>query len=383
MTSIAPQPFTTSARAPSVVLLPGEKFFVRRIQLTPGQDAAGQVELALETFGPFAPAQIFHGYCPSRDGKQALLFASYRKNFTAEEIAGWATAELVLPEFALWLATPNPPAAGTWLYENKDVLQLIAWDGGELPAGLFFRKTDPTAVEVVAGEMLEEAVKRLGVSAGAPRHFGGNLVVERWGKEGLSLKLDKPGQTMAALLPVAMARCMDVRDKAELAGLAQQQKRTLWLWRAFAGIAAGLLLCGVAEIGLQVAGKILAAQQRAVKEHAGAAQQIEQANILAARMEQMAGQRLKLIGMLYALNTLKPKVNAMTFNRVTINSPVQIEVEAQTGNAGDLRDYEAALRKSPEIEKVEFRDQRYRDGVTTFGLQVVFKRGFPVEGDAK
>lgn len=356
---------------------------MRRIPLTAAQDAAAQVELALETFGPFSPAQLFHGFCLSPDGQQALLFAAYRKNFSAEETAAWASAEAVLPDFALWLALATPPAAGAWLHENRGVLQLVAWDGGGLPAGLLFRQTDHTTADAAAGELMEEATKRLGVPAGSPRRLGGDVVIERWSKEGLSLKLDKPGQTMAALLPVAMVRSMDVRDKTELAGLAQQQKRTLWLWRAFAGIAAGLALCALAEIGLQVAGKILASQQQAVMEHAGAAQQIEQADALAARMEQMAGQRLKPFGMLATLNNLRPKSNSLTFLRATTNSPAQMEVEAQTGNAADLRDYESALRKSPEIQKVEVRDPRTRDGVTTFQLQVGFKPGFPVEESGK
>ncbi len=387
MTSTATPPPLIPARAQSVALLPGERFFVRRIPLTPGQDAALQVELALETFGPFSPAQIFHGFCTSRDGKQALLFAAYRKNFTAEEIASWASAEIVLPEFALWLALAVPPAAGVWLYENNDVLQLIAWDGSELPAGLLFRKSDHLPAEIAAGELLDEAAKRFGVPTGSPRRLGGNFAVEKWSKEGLSLKLDKPGQTMTTLLPVAMARSMDVRDKAELAGLAQQQKRSQWLWRAFAGIAAALVLCAVAEIGVQVAGKFLEKYQQVVKANAGAVQQIEQANKLAARMEHMAGagQQLKLIGMLSSINNLRPKLNSFTFNRLTISSPVEMELDAQTNNAADLSDFVQALKKSPEIdsEKVVVRDQRVRDGVTTFQLQVGFKPGFPVEGDVK
>jgi hypothetical protein len=381
MTSIAPLPSIANVRAPSVLLLPGEKFFVRRIALTPGQDAAGQVELALETFGPFSPAQIFHGFCPSRDGKQALLFAAYRKNFSTEEIAAWATADLVLPDFALWLAIANPPAAGVWLYENKDVLQLIAWDGGELPAGLLFRKTDRATTDITAGELQEEAAKRLGVPADSPRRLGGNIVIERRSKEGLGLKLDKPGQTMAAQLPLAMARCMDVRDKAELATLAQQQQRTQWLWRTFAGIAVALLLCGVAEIGLQVADTILSRQKQAVKDHGAAAQQIEQADMLARRMEQMAGQRLKPLEMLAAINLLRPK--SMNFTRVTAKPPAQMEVDAQTGNAADLNDYKSALLKAPGIIKAEVIDPRTRDGTTTFMLQVAFKPDFSMEGDGK
>ena len=60
-----------------------------------------------------------------------------------------------------------------------------------------------------------------------------------------------------------------------------------------------------------------------------------------------------------------------------------MEIEAQTSNAGDLRDYEQALRRSPNFEKVEVRDPRTREGVTTFQLVVVFKPGFPVEEELK
>lgn len=381
MTSTAPQSSISTARPSSVVLLPGEKFFVRRIPLAPGQDVTGQVELAMEAFGPFSPAQLFHGFCTSKDGSQALIFAAYRKNFTVDEIASWATAELVLPEFALWMIPAVPPSAGIWLYEKNDVLQLVAWDGGELPAGLLFRRIDASTAESAATELQDEAAKRFGVPAGSSRHLGGNLVIERWSKEGLSLKLDKPGQTMTALLPVAMARSMDVRDKSELAGLALQQKRSNWLWRAFSGLAAALVICAVAEIGLRVAGKILERQQNALQGNVAAVQQIEQANKLAGRMEQMASQRLKPFGMLAALNDLRP--SSLVFLRATANSAGQIEVEAQTNNAADLSSYEQALRNSSEIEKVEVRDPRNRDGVTTFQIQVGFKPGFPVEGDGK
>lgn len=364
------------------MLLPGEKFFVRRIQLTPGQNAALQVELALETFGPFAPAQIFHGFCPSRDGKQALLFAAYRKNFTAEEIASWAMADVVLPEFALWPALATPPAAGCWLHENNDVLQLIAWDGSDLPAGLLFRKVDVMPSEIAAGELLDEAAKRFGVPTGSPRQLGGSFVIEKWSKEGLGLKLDKPGQTMSALLPVAAARSMDVRDKAELASLTQQQKRTLWLWRAFAGMAAALALCAVAEIGLLVAGKLVEQQKAAVLANTPAVQQIEQANAIAARMEQMAGQSMKPFEMLALINAQRP--HSMTFISASTSSPKQMDIKAEVTNAGDMSSFETALRKVSQIEQVELsRQQLQSSGVTSFELKVVFRTGFSLEGDSK
>src|SRR5437870_359131 len=107
----------TSPRVNGVILLPAARFFVRRIPLVPGQDASAQVELALETIGPFAPGQLYYGHCPSRDGMQALVFAAYRRNFPGTDTAAWSTASAVLPEFAVWLGQPAPVAAGVWLHE--------------------------------------------------------------------------------------------------------------------------------------------------------------------------------------------------------------------------------------------------------------------------
>ena len=74
----APHPAPPSPDRPGgTVLLPATRFFVRRIALVAGQDAVAQVELALETIGPFTPGQLYYGYCPSRDATQALVFAAY------------------------------------------------------------------------------------------------------------------------------------------------------------------------------------------------------------------------------------------------------------------------------------------------------------------
>ena len=50
-----------------------------------------------------------------------------------------------------------------------------------------------------------------------------------------------------------------------------------------------------------------------------------------------------------------------------------MEVEAQTANAADVSQYEAALRTAPEFAGIETRDLRSREGVTTFVLTVIFK----------
>src|SRR5271155_5839691 len=85
---------------PTVALLPDALFFARAVPLSAGclaAEVAVQVELALEATAPFPLAQLYYGYCWRTGADRALAFASYRRRFTAEQIAAWSGAERVLP----------------------------------------------------------------------------------------------------------------------------------------------------------------------------------------------------------------------------------------------------------------------------------------------
>lgn len=368
----------TPARPAGIVLLPAHKFFVRRIPLVAGQDAVAQIELALETIGPFVPGQLYYGYCPSRDGAQALVFAAYRKNFSAGETAAWAAASAVLPEFAVWLGQPAPVPAGVWLHEHHDTVSAIVWDGAnELPAGLLSREVTPGSIETVRRELLQEVRNRLGGTAEAARTFSGSVAAGSLGKEGLGLNV---GSQSVVLAP-GQLRTMDVRDRAVLAGQHGRQKRDRVLWLAFAAVVAGLAACVAVEAGLQVSGWLNARQRRKLEANTPAVQQIEQANQLALRMENLAGQSLRPFEMLSVLNGARPA--SLEFVRATTGGPRQMEVEAQSGNAADPQDYEKALGRAAGIEKVELRDIRTSGGKTTFLVAVTFKPGFAGQGGVR
>ncbi len=380
---IAPSASTpTTTHAGSVVLLPGDKFFVRRIALTPGQDVPSQVELAFETLAPFAAPQLFHGYCPSRDGAQALIFAAYRKNFSPDEISLWATADAVLPDFALWLGLEKVPGAEIWIRESDRAVEAVAWDGtSDLPAGILFRKTDALPAATVAEQLKADLGRRFDLADGGLDEWTGDVAVKEWTKEGLVLRLDNHTTALETRLSLERVRLMDVRDKSELAERSQLQRRDLWLWRAFVAVAAGLALCVLAELVMLGAGRLLAGKRSERDANAPAVQQISQANDLSARMEQIATQRLMPFEMLVVLNNIKP--HSLQFVRVSTVGVLEMDVEAQTPNASDLRDYEQSLNKVPAIEKVEMRDPHTRENMTTFLIQVTFKREFLRAGGAK
>src|SRR5882762_7956229 len=118
-----------SARPGTIVLAPGEKFFVRRVPLAPEGDAGMQVGLALEGLSPFPAGQLYYGFRTDAARTQALVFAAYRRGFSVEEAAGWADATAVLPDFSVWLAGATTPAASVCLHEQGGRLTAIAWDG--------------------------------------------------------------------------------------------------------------------------------------------------------------------------------------------------------------------------------------------------------------
>lgn len=374
-TSPAPE---TSLHPKGIVLLPASRFFVRCIPLVAGQDAVSQVELALETIGPFTPSQLYYGYCPSQDGAQALVFAAYRKIFSAGETAAWAAASAVLPEFAVWLGQPAPVAAGVWLHEGNNTLTAIVWDGtGELPAGLISREATAGSIETVRHDLLQEVRHRFGGTTGAPRILSGSIVAGSPGKEGLRLSVGE----QSTLLGSAQLRAMDVRDKAELVGQHLRQKQERGLWLAFATALAGLAACIVVEAGLQVSGWLIARQRREQEARAPAVRQIEQANQLAVRMENLASQSLRPFEMLAVLNSARPA--SLEFIRASTGGPRQMELEAQSGNAADPQDYEKALGRAAGVEKVELRDIRTSGGKTTFLVAVTFKPGFAGQGGGR
>ncbi len=376
--SASPSPASaTPARPTGIVLLPASKFFVRQIPLVAGQDAVAQVELALETIGPFNPGQLYYGYCPSRDGTRALVFAAYRRNFSATDTADWAMARAVLPEFAVWLGRPAPIPAGVWLHENNHTLTAIVWDGAdELPVGLVAREATADSIETVRHDLLEEVRGRFGGGAEADRTFDGAVVAGTLRKEGLGLHLGE----QSALLSPAQLRTMDVRDKAELDAQVGRGKRDRILWLAFAATVVGLAACVVVEIGWQISNQLVARQRRGLEANAAAVRQIEQGNQLALRMEGLAGQSLRPFEMLAVLNGARPA--SLEFVRASTGGPRQMEIEAQSGNAADPQDYEKALTRTAGIEKVELRDFRTSGGKTTFLVAVTFKPGFAGQGGA-
>lgn len=361
-----PAPRESAPHPSGVILLPGDKFFVRRVPLTAGSDPAPQIELALEALSPFPPAQLYFGWVVAPDRRHAVIYASYRRNFPAEETNPWAEADAVLPDFIAWLsAEPHQP--GAVLHRDANRLTLVRHDGDSaLPASLH-------AVTVPDGN-LDSARARLPLPDAGLRSAEGPTTTQADRRGAWSVSTAGCSVTLTG----DFLRSADVRDKAVLAAHRRTRRRDLWLWRAFAGLAAGLALCAALDLSLAAGRAVLSAQKGSLNAQSPAVEEIRAAQSLAVKLEELAEQRLRPFEMLAAVNAVRPA--SIEFARVTTEGLRHLSVRAQTANAADLPAFEGALRKLPGIEKAELEDRRARDGFTTFQLEVTFRAGWDKPG---
>jgi hypothetical protein len=347
----------------------GGKFFVRRVLLAPEGAAAAQVELALEELSPFPAGQLFFGFRTDASRTHALVFAAYRRNFTPEETAAWSGAAAVLPDFAVWLGAGSVPAAGISLREQGGLLEAVAWDGqGTLPAALLVRPGGADGRD----ELVAEARHKAGLAADAPVKIISSAVEAVREKRDVVVRLSDGGAE--ARFNAAALGEADVRDKSLLAERRLTLRRDALLWRVFAGAMGGLAACAALELGLLAAHGWLRMQQTAIDAQAATVKQIDLAQSLAKRLEEISAQRLLPFEMLAELQEKRPK--SVEFIRASTNGLWRMDIEAETTNASDLRDFEAEVRRLASVAHVEVRDPRTREGLTTFLLEITFKPGW-------
>lgn len=365
-------PSPTTAAPQEIALLPAEAFFVRRIDLDPASAPAQQAELALEAGAPFGVDQLYYGFLRAPDAKSALIFATHRRLFAGDE---WLRSTAVLPAFAALLGDP-PAGSRIRLWQEGERFTAAAWDGtGPLPAVVISQIVGPAGDDAARTSLLTEVQRRLGADADV-EEFSGPVQTNTGRKRQeieLSVEARSSGRRVTITLDRAAIESMDVRDKTVLATRRQAQLRDRVLWIGFAGSLAGIALAVVLELANVGGGLLLKKQRAAQDEVAVAVRKIEIAQTLSARIEEMGQRRLQPLEMMAAINA--PRPDGIQFTRASTSGQNTLEIEAQTSNAGSVGVYETALRALPALAKVEIRDLRLREGVTTFQLSVTFKPG--------
>jgi hypothetical protein len=361
--------FKRAAPAPDVVLLPDALFFVRAISVADGVTPAGlsaQAELAIEALAPFPLTQLYYGFYHLPGTPLALLYAAYRKRFTAEQTTAWAGAHLVIPSFVALLGGEVKPSTAI-LLSTADDLTLLYWSDGKVPEKILTHTFAPDVPEEERAKVRDELLRSAGESrkvitlAAAP-------VPEPSEDEN---KLAFRSGDFVSRLPVALADQLDVRDKAELAIRRQQRARDLVLWRIFSGCAAVMALCLIVEFALMGGKFWQKARQTIVEAQAPGVAKIDAANSLVDSIGARSTDRLMPFEMISLVSSCKPA--SVVFDRATTSGNYTLEIEAHTNAPGDVGGYQTALSGMPACAKVDVSDQRTRDGVSTFKFKVTFK----------
>ena len=132
---------------PKVAILPDSVFFSRSIPIPAGAtraDVVAQVGVALESLSPFPLAQLYFGYYWPEGADRALAFASYRRRFTAEQLAEWSGAAHVMPAFAAVLGCEVAPAT-TLILSSDSGLTAVHWALGPVPSAVLHKPVAPEA----------------------------------------------------------------------------------------------------------------------------------------------------------------------------------------------------------------------------------------------
>jgi hypothetical protein len=231
-------------------LLPDGRFFLRLVPVDPESDAASaaeQVALALESLAPFPLAQLYYGHYWQPGSPRALVYAVYRKRFSAEESAAWGEAEIVVPAFVSLLIDPAEPGV-TRVLTSPDAVTLFHWgEDAFVPSLALIQPLAPDTDEAGRTAARDQLIRSAGANA---------ATVEDWDYPVLHRVRDSGEVTFHSgqrplVIPGDLAAALDVRDAEEIAWRRGIQRRDIWLWRGFAALATLVLLCGVAEGALR------------------------------------------------------------------------------------------------------------------------------------
>lgn len=363
--------FLPSPPPRQVVLLPDAHFFVRAVPVTEGAlaaDVAAQAELAVESLAPFPIGQLYYGHHWLPGAGHALVYAAYRKRFTAEEVETWAGAEVVLPSFVALLRKTDLPKPATVLVVSgaAGVTGLYFADASGVPTQV---RVEPLAAEATESDrvaahqtVLAAFPEKFHVIDAAEPQFDPASPQDEF--------VFRAGDREAHLDPADVAP-LDVRDKDELATRRRAQARDLILWRTFVGATAAIGLAALLEVVL-VGGALWQKQRLALEaRQKPVVEAIMTSQALATRIDELSTKRLLPFEMMAIINTARPRT--IQFMRTVTSGLYTLEIEAQTNSSGDIDVFRSALNKLPGCEKAEVHDPRSRDGVSTFRLVVTFK----------
>lgn len=347
----------------SAVLLPGNRFFTRTINLETA-DAGAEVSLAMEALSPFPAEHMLMGFVISADNKQVLAYAAHRRRFTAEESFTWPDHCQVIPEF-LTLCGMRPEKAGVLIHVGDERLTALAWaDTGALPIAVLSVNRDETQIDALAAEI----IARAGLTDDTTVRTLNEPLEAELTESQLTLHCG-PGSPY--ILNKSQLDQADIRDADFLAERRKKGQFNHLLWNTARVAMFVLALSLLLEIGASFITWRANELRTSTEARRPLIQEIESAQALSARITELSTQSPMPLEMLSLANQQRPAT--VDFQRINCKTNNAIEVEARTSNASDITTFERALKERPEVISVASRDIRARDTLTTFTFTITFK----------
>ena len=357
---------------PKVALLPDSVFFVRAVPVSAEAEAApggvaAQVELAMEGVSPFPLAHLYHGYYWVPGSPHALAFAAYRRRFTAEQVASWDGAEVVMPAFAALLSAQVAPAT-TVILASEGGLTAIHWGDGPVASWVGFQPLAPEATE----EQRTAAREALIRSAGGAKTVVDLVEAPAAQSRRSDREIVFRSGELVSRLPLEAAAAADVRDKEQLASIRRGRRRDEVIWRVGIGCVAAFVVMAVLALALVGGGLWQKSRLRVVRFQQPVVDNIMTAQDLARKIGELSTRRLLPIEMIQMVHPRRFGTT-IQFLSASTSGLTTLTVTAQTANAGEISSYRNSLEALPACEKVEIRDLRSQNGNTSFTLVVTFK----------
>ncbi len=357
-------------RTREVAILPDHRFFMRSVALTDEAEAgpiADQIELALEGMAPFPLSQTLWAYWTKPGCDHAMVFAAYQKRFTAEEMEAWSEAEWVTPRLSTLLIEENPSAATTYILTAEDGLTAVHFgDASGVPTQIRAVALSPEVSEEEIATVREELIRACGGSTTVRDLEATKVKAGQPGTDELLIK--RAGEDTAVSLDLAQA--LDVRDQAELTGRRRARVRDSWLWRGLVAALVTLLFAGLAELSLWGASFWQDALHQQVQVQSPVVSEIETADRLATRIEELHTKRLRPFEMIAIADGPRPET--IIFLRTEATGLYTLEIEAETNDIQSIDNYVSALRDLAGIESVDPPDLDTRGSQSTIRLLVRF-----------
>lgn len=354
------EPESENPPTPDVRIVPAEYFFTELVEV-PSALESGELddfaELSMENLAPFPLDQLYWGYLVDPEQAHILIYAALRDRlhhagYTELEAHVWA-----LPDFAT-LQGARFAEPTTILLTSEDGITRL-----ECPAGEGLPQTVQTVSET--SEDAADASMRLKLITPEIEESGQAVfafeTIGEFSAEGHWSPLKPDEKTLWRA---------DIRPSEFKATERNVRRTTAWVTKLLGYAALFAVLLVVMEWLLLIGQFWQSSRQATIDAQSAEVRRIEDKQSLMNKLEQVAQNELRPIGILEAANKIRIELGTtgIEYDEVVIEGINRITIEGKANTINELNAYTDSLRQSGAFELIGEPKQLMRSGKTTFSV---------------